>query len=207
MSAVETSVGTDATEVTGTGRHGRTENLRSEAGGPANPRRRRRYLYEPRPWRRTDVSRALVLVVIGAAVGVWGWLGVSGEVRLREQEGWAVVSCFGAAIAALGGVYLVTVAMRSVRLGQRQLMFDLADVMGWSVTVTKRGRLQLHSDKEAAEAAAAATAQTVTALVVGPGMTIVHRSDCPIARNKAVEEISAADAAARDLGSCGVCRS
>src|SRR5690349_3675346 len=101
MSAVETrrrgkSAETDPAEmISGSG--GRTE-----TAGPSNPRRRRRYLYEPRPWRRSDVSRALVLVVIGLAVGVWGWFGVSGEVRLREQEGWIVVSAFGAAIAALG---------------------------------------------------------------------------------------------------------
>jgi hypothetical protein len=147
------------------------------------------------------VGRALVLVVIGLAVGVWGWFGVSGEVRLREQEGWIVVAAFGAAIAACGGVYLVTVAMRAVRLGQRQLMFDLADVMGWTVTVTKRGRLRLHGADEGVVAA------EVTTLVVGPGMTIVHRSECPIARGKAVVEISAADAAARNLGSCGLCKS
>ena len=186
----------DTTEVSPGAQGGRTE-----TSGPSSPRRRRRYLYEPRPWRRADVTRALVLAVLGVAVGVWGWFGVSGEVRLREQEGWAVVSAFGATIAALGGVYLVTVAMRSVRLGQRQLMFDLADVMGWTVTVTKRGRLQLHgADEVVAE-------ETVSTLVVGPGMTIVHRSECPIARGKAVETISAADAAARDLGSCGVCKS
>jgi hypothetical protein len=168
----------------------------------AGPRRRRRYLYEPRPWRRSDVTRALVLAVIGLAVGVWGWVGVSGEVRLREQQGWVVVSAFGAAIAAIGGVYVVTVAMRSVRLGQRQLMFDLADVLGWSVTVTKRGRLRLHVADEDLP-----VDDSVSALVVGPGMTIVHRSDCPIARNKAVEEIGPADVAARNLGSCGVCGS
>lgn len=196
MPAVETTVTSEAVELTGPASHGRRE-----TSGPSNPRRRRRYLYEPRPWRRSDITRALVLVLIGLAVGVLGWFGVSGEVRLREQEGWAVVSAFGAAIAACGGVYLVTVAMRSVRLGQRQLMFDLADVMGWSVTVTRRGRLQLHSaDEVVAE-------ETVTTLVVGPGMTIVHRSECPIARGKAVETISAADAAARKLGSCGVCTS
>jgi hypothetical protein len=191
------------TEVVGTSGNGRTE-----TSGPSSPRRRRRYLYEPRPWRRADVNRALVLVVIGLAVGVWGWFGVSGEVRLREQEGWIVVASFGAAIAAIGGVYLVTVAMRSVRLGQRQLMFDLADVMGWTVTVTKRGRLRLHSERSRADEAVEETATVstlVVGLVVGPGMTIVHRSECPIARNKAVEPISAADAAARNLGSCGVC--
>jgi hypothetical protein len=200
MPAVETTVSSEtvdlSSEAAGAAGHGRTE-----TAGPSSPRRRRRYLYEPRPWRRTDPTRALVLVAIGIAVGVWGWFGVSGEVRLREQEGWAVVSAFGAAIAALGGVYLVTVAMRSVRLGQRQLMFDLADVMGWTVTVTKRGRLQLHGAGEVV------AEETVSTLVVGPGMTIVHRSECPIARGKAVQEISAAEAAARDLGSCGVCRS
>jgi hypothetical protein len=171
----------------------------------SSARRRRRYLREPVPWRRSDVTRALVLAVIGLAVGLWGWLGVSGEVRLREQEGWTVVSAFGAALAACGGVYLVTVAMREVRLGQRQLMFDLADVMGWTVTVTKRARLRLHSPLDAADEVRAE--ETVTTLVVGPGMTIVHRSECPIARGKAGVEISAADAAARNLGSCGVCRS
>lgn len=173
----------------------------------ASPRRRRRYLREPVPWRRSDVTRALVLAVIGAGIGIWGWVGVSGEVRLREQEGWAVVACFGAAIAACGGVYLITVAMREVRLGQRQLMFDLADVMGWSVTVTKRGRLLLHSAGEQVESAHSGDSEVPSVLVIGPGMTIVHRAECPIARGKAVQQISAADATARNLGSCGVCRS
>ncbi len=200
MPAVETTVSSEtvdlSSEADGAGR-----NDRAQTSGPSSPRRRRRYLYEAKPWRRADLTRALVLVIIGLAVGVWGWFGVSGEVRLREQEVWAVVSAFGAAIAGCGGVYLVTVAMRSVRLGQRQLMFDLADVMGWTVTVTKRGRLQLHAgDEVVAE-------ESVSTLVVGPGMTIVHRSECPIARGKATAVISAADAAARDLGSCGVCRS
>jgi hypothetical protein len=143
--------------------------------------------------------------VFGAAVSVWGWYEVSGKVRLHDQEGWAAVACLGAAIAACGGVYVVTVSMREVRLGQRQLMFDLADVLGWSVTVTARGRLRLH----AAEHSAAPRLDDPTdavVLVTGPGMTIVHRSECPIARGKPVSEISAADAAARSLGPCGVCR-
>lgn len=173
----------------------------------ASPRRRRRYLREPVPWRRSDVTRAVVLAVIGAGIGIWGWFGVSGEVRLREQEGWAVVAAFGAAIAACGGVYLITVAMREVRLGQRQLMFDLADVMEWSVTVTKRGRLHLQSSHEDRENATAESDAQAGTLVVGPGMTIAHRSECPIARGKAVEQINAGEAAARGLGSCGVCRS
>jgi hypothetical protein len=174
------------------------------ATGPQNPRRRRRYLREPRPWRSADLRRALVLLVIGAAVSGWGWFEVSGKVRLHDQQGWAVLAYLGAAIAALGGVYLVTVSMREVRLGQRQLMFDLADVMGWTVSVTDRGRLHLHAGDSSPVAVVAHV--EVSVLVTGPGMTIVHRSECPIARGKSVTEISAADAAARHLGPCGVCR-
>jgi hypothetical protein len=81
-------------------------------------------------------------------------------------------------------------------------MFDLADVMGWTVSV-EHGRLRLHA---ADETPAAAVEHDAGVLVTGPGMTIVHRSECPIARGKAVVEISAADAAARHLGPCGVCR-
>lgn len=194
MPAVET---TGVTEAVAT-----TERAPAEISSGA--RRRRRYLREPVPWRRSDVTRTVVLAVIGAGIGVWGWFGVSGEVRLREQEGWAVLACFGAALAACGGVYLITVAMREVRLGQRQLMFDLAEVMEWSVTVTKRGRLHLQPSRAEHDAV---TETQKTVLVVGPGMTIVHRADCPIARGKAVQQISAADATARNLGSCGVCRS
>jgi hypothetical protein len=149
------------------------------------------------------VRRALVLLVVGAVVSVWGWWGVSGKVRLHDQQGWAALACLGAAIAALGGMYLVTVSMREVRLGQRQLMFDLADVMGYSVAVTDRGRLRLEAEDESA--ATVGHTGTVT-LVTGPRMTIVHRSECPIARGKAVTEINATDAAARNLGECGVCR-
>ncbi|GAA0612707.1 hypothetical protein GCM10009547_13390 [Sporichthya brevicatena] len=180
---------------------------RTATAAPSSARRRRRYLREPVPWRRSDLTRAVVLAVLGAAIGVWSWIGVSGEVRLREQEVWVAVACFGAAVAACGAVYFLTVASREVRLGQRQLMFDLADVMGWSVTVTKRGRLQLHAADEPEGTTIESAAEESLALVVGPGMTIVHRTHCPIARGKAVTEISAADAVARGFGECGVCRS
>src|SRR5581483_9160168 len=116
--------------------------------GPSNPRRRRRYLRDPRPWRPSDVRRALVLLLVGAAVSVWGWWQVAGQVRLHDQQGWAAVACLGAGIGACGGVYLVTVSMREVRLGQRQLMFDLAEVMGWSISVTGRGRLRMHAAEQ-----------------------------------------------------------
>lgn len=197
MPAVETTGVTEAVSTT----------ERAPAETPSGARRRRRYLREPVPWRRSDVTRAVVLAVIGAGIGVWGWFGVSGEVRLREQEGWAVLACFGVAIAACGGVYLITVAMREVRLGQRQLMFDLAEVMEWSVTVTRRGRLHLQPSPDEDELAPGAPVAAETVVVVGPGMTIVHRAECPIARGKAVEPISATDAVARGLGGCGVCRS
>jgi hypothetical protein len=174
------------------------------ATGPVNPRRRRRYLRDPRPWRSSDLRRALALLVVGAAVSVWGWFEVSGKVRLRDQQGWAALAYLGAAIAACGGVYLVTVSMREVRLGQRQLMFDLADVMGWNVSVIHRGRLRLHAGDESG--AALAEHADAGVLVTGPGMTFVHRAECPITRGKPVSGISAADAAARHLAPCGVCR-
>ena len=199
MPAVETKVAGETVKVTPAARARRAE---PNATGPVNPRRRRRYLREPRPWRPADVRRALVLLVAGAALSVWSWFEVSGKVRLHDQQGWAALGYLGAAIAALGGVYLVTVSMREVRLGQRQLMFDLADVMGWTVSV-EHGRLRLHAGDETP---AAAVEHDAGVLVTGPGMTIVHRSECPIARGKPVSEISAAEAAARNLGPCGVCR-
>jgi hypothetical protein len=200
MPAVETGVRGRTAEPT---RHADRPRPADPNAGPQNPRRRRRYLRDPRPWRSADLRRSLVPTVVGAAVTVWGWYEVSGKVRLRDQQEWAALACLGTAIAALGGVYLITVSMREVRLGQRQLMFDLADVMGYSVAVTNRGRLRLHAGEEST---AVVVENAPVALVTGPGMTIVHRSECPIARGKAVVEISAADAAARNLGECGVCR-
>ncbi|MGQ0630950.1 MAG: hypothetical protein ACT4P1_07895 [Sporichthyaceae bacterium] len=169
-----------------------------ETAGPSGPRRRRRYLREPVPWRRSDLIRAGVLVAIGLAVSVWGWFGVSGEVRLREQEGWVVVAMFGAVIAALGGSYLVLVCLREVRLGQRQLMLDIAEVMDWPLS-TKGRVLDVAALAESAVAAGT--------LVTGAGMTLVHRADCSIARGKAVEAISAAEAERRGLAPCGMCGS
>jgi hypothetical protein len=199
MPAVETGVRAGTVESAG-----RAERPRAAdpSAGPQHPRRRRRYLRDPRPWRSSDVRRAVALLVVGGAVSAWGWYEVAGQVRLHDQQGWAAVACLGAAIAAMGGVYLVTVSMREVRLGQRQLMFDLAEVMGWGVTVTERGRLRLHAGAEPTVVQHADTA----VLVTGPGMTFVHRAECPIARGKPVVQISAADAAARNLGPCGVCR-
>ncbi|MGQ0626052.1 MAG: hypothetical protein ACT4PP_15570 [Sporichthyaceae bacterium] len=168
----------------------------TEPAGPAGPRRRRRYLREPAPWRRSDLIRAGILAVIGLAVSVWGWFGVSGEVRLREQEVWVVVAMFGAVIAALGGSYLVLVCMREVRLGQRQLMIDIAEVMAWPVS--GKGRvLDI--------AALAESAEVTGALVTGGGMTFVHHPDCPIVRGKATEPITDAEAQRRGLQRCGMC--
>lgn len=175
---------------------------RESSSGPAGPRRRRRYLSEPAPWRRTHIVRALVPVVVGAVVSGVCWFQLAGEVTLEAQQGWLVGAFFGTAIAALGGVYVLLVGLREVRIGQRLLVADLAQVMDWPLSRT--GRVL-----SAAEAAGGdgATENAQLTLVTGPGMTLVHRADCAIAKGKAMRELTAEEAAGESLGRCGMCLS
>jgi hypothetical protein len=156
--------------------------------------RRRRYLTEPTPWRRVHITRALVPVVVGAVVCFICWWQISGKVTLEEQQGWMVGSCLGAGMAALGGVYWLAVNLREVRIGQRQMVADLAAVMDWPLT--RDGRVR-RGTQDTAD-----TGTISTHLVTGPGMRLVHRADCPVARGKAVHEASGADAG---LDRCGIC--
>lgn len=156
--------------------------------------RRRRYLTEPTPWRRVHVTRALAPVVVGAVVCFLCWWQISGKVTLEEQQGWMVGSCLGAGIAALGGVYWLTVNLREVRIGQRQMVADLAAVMDWPLT--RDGRVR-RGAPDAAEGGALATH-----LVTGPGMTLIHRADCAVAKGKTMHKVSGAEAG---LDRCGIC--
>jgi hypothetical protein len=156
--------------------------------------RRRRYLTEPTPWRRVNVVRALIPVVVGIVISAVCWWNISGKVTLEEQQGAMIGSFFGAAIAALGGVYWFMVNLREVRIGQRQLVADIAGVMDWPLT--RDGRVRRGSAADAAET------DTSLRLVTGPGMTFVHRSDCPVTKGKSMREVSGAEA---HLDHCGIC--
>lgn len=153
--------------------------------------RPRLYLSQPTPWRRVHVTRAVIVALLGAVVTAVCWWNIAGKVTLEEQQGWLVGSFAGAAIAGLGTAYLLLVVMREVRIGQRQLVADIAEVMDWPLT--RDGRV-----RQVAKAAAETAAQLVT----GPGMTFVHRADCPIARGKATTELTATD---HGLNRCGIC--
>lgn len=174
---------------------------RSRTGAAGSgPRRRRRYLREPVPWRRLDLLVALALAVIGLAVLALGYWAAAGEVRLREQEIWVCLAIFGTAIAALGGVWLVTIALREVALARQQVLADIAEVMGWSVGLGRRGRLVI-GDPDRTDP----TGPIWIGLVSAPEMTLAHRPECPIARNKPVVAVSAAQIAERGLAKCGMC--
>lgn len=184
---------TDAPVLAGTA-VGRDRAVASERKVPVSARRRR-YLTEPTPWRRVHFMRALFPVVIGAVVSFVCWWQISGKVTLEEQQGWMVGSCFGAALAALGAVYWLMVNLREVRIGQRQMVADLAAVMDWPLT--RDGRVRRGSGTDPADTGAAAAH-----LVTGPGMTFVHRADCPVTKGKAMREVTAAEA---NLDRCGIC--
>ncbi|MGQ0465096.1 MAG: hypothetical protein ACT4QG_07210 [Sporichthyaceae bacterium] len=154
--------------------------------------RPRLYLTQPTPWRRAHVTRALIPALLGAVVSAVCWWQISGKVTLEAQQGWFVGSFLGAAIAALGGVYFLLVNLREVYVGKRQLVADLAEVMDWPLTRDGRVRgTALAGDEIAGDD-----------LVTGPGMTLVHRADCQVARGKAMFPATVAEAG---YGRCGIC--
>jgi hypothetical protein len=159
----------------------------------APPRRRRRYLYDASPWRRGDALRGNLLTAVGVAITACCWYRVSGEVTLRDQQGWVVGCVLGLVLALLGGVSWLLAGFRSVRLGQRQLLADIA--------------LVLHRPTAPDGDSATAPAQVGTGWVIGRGMTLIHQPDCPIARGKAVAPIGVAEAAERGFAQCGMCQS
>jgi hypothetical protein len=168
----------------------RAAGRRAAVADAAPPRRRRRYLYETSPWRRGDVLRALVPAGLGILIAAFCWYRISGQVRLRDQQGWIVGSVLGLIVGCLGGVSWLLVGLRAVRLGQRQLLADIAVVMDWPADLAGyRGRR------------GAASVAAPDELVSGPGMTLVHRAACPVARGKNVAPV----AAGHGLDACAMC--
>ncbi|HZE66735.1 MAG TPA: hypothetical protein VE081_08910 [Sporichthyaceae bacterium] len=168
----------------------RAAGRREAVADAAPPRRRRRYLYEASPWRRGDFLRALLLAALGVLIAVICWYQVSGHVRLRDQQGWVVGSVLGLVVACLGAVSWLLVGLRAVRLGQRQLLTDIAVVMDWPADLAGyEGRRK------------AAAGSDPDALVSGGGMTLVHRANCQVARGKDVGPV----AQGHGLDACGMC--
>jgi hypothetical protein len=134
--------------------------------------------------------RALLLAGLGILIAVVCWYRVSGQVRLRDQQSWAAVSVLGLVVGCLGGVSWLLVGLRAVRLGQRQLLADIAVVMDWPADLAGyAGRRQ------------AAATDSPDELVSGPGMTLVHRAACPVARGKDVAPV----AEGHGLDACAMC--
>jgi hypothetical protein len=163
---------------------------RREVADSAPPRRRRRYLCETSPWRRGDVVRAVLLAALGVLIAGFCWYKVSGQVRLRDQQSWAAGSVLGLVVACLGAVSWLLVGLRAVRLGQRQLLADIAVVMDWPANPAAYAARRDAPGMDAPDL-----------LVSGPGMTLVHRSACPIARGKNVTPV----AQGHGLNPCPMC--
>ena len=122
--------------------------------------------------------------MIGGALLVLSWTGVSGEVTLDDQLGWLALGVLG--------LFLVTLANARCILVGRQAVRRLR---------TPRST----RPRPTARPASGVEPRLVTVISAAP-TTRFHRDDCPLVGGKATSPGSRAGFEADGLVACGVCR-
>ena len=138
------------------------------------------------PWNAKQRLMLAVLLVIGAAGLIAGYIGTSGTLRVSRQVGWVNVAGAALLIAGAGVALFLTAGRREV--GRR--------------------RLSLFGDLEGSQGAAVDLAATASAadLVSAPTMTKYHRADCSFVDGKpGLKVASSVDHQKIGKGPCGVC--
>jgi hypothetical protein len=79
------------------------------------------FLSQQGPWVPRDLGRALFSTSLGAIGLIVGWYGVSGQVRLRDEVVWLVVSTCGVGFAGMAMTTWLTTGMRAIRSEHRAL--------------------------------------------------------------------------------------
>ena len=136
------------------------------------------------PWTARQRLVLAVLLVLGVAGLVAGYLGTSGTLRLSRQVVWVNVAGAALIVSGSGVAVFLTAGRRAV--GRR--------------------RLGLFGDVPAAQVATVDPgAGTATDLVAAASMTKYHRADCTFVDGKSVTASTAAKHEQAGRRPCGVC--
>lgn len=143
------------------------------------------------PWRKRDLVRVAVLVVLGAVgLGLCYFI-VSGEPDPATQLRWTVGAIGATAIGALGMVGWLLAGVRAVRAEKRVVVEELL----------------LRNAPLARSQPAPRAAGGASVFVSASNMTKYHGPDCPLARSKSLHEVTVDEIARAGLAPCGVCQS
>jgi hypothetical protein len=139
-----------------------------------------------RPGSPGDLRRVAAGNALGFLLIAVGWGAASGEVTLRSQSRWAVLSVTGLTVAGAGNAAFLRRGRRAVTLAARRFVVRDAPV------------------PESAPAAVSGAPGDV--FVAGRGLTLFHRPECRLVAGKPVtaEQRSAHEQAGREP--CQVCR-
>jgi hypothetical protein len=151
-----------------------------------------RFMREESPWGRPHAIVSSAIVAVGAGLGIVGWVGLSGENTFREQSNWLVLAVFAAVLISIGMSVWLLFGLREVRRGEREILAEI-----------RRRRADRARERDRGDRERFVGTGT---LVTAPQLTRFHRADCRLVRAKQFETVSRADARARGLQECGVCR-
>ena len=136
------------------------------------------------PWSRRNLAVIAVTTMIGGALLVLSWAGVSGEVTLDDQLGWLALGVLGLFLVTLANARCIVVGRQAVR--------------GLRAPRSTRPR-------PSARPASGVEPRLVMVICAAP-TTRFHRDDCPLVAGKATSPGPRAGFEADGLVACGVCR-
>ena len=140
----------------------------------------------PSPWTAKQRLLLGVLLAVGVAGLIAGYVGTSGTLRVSRQVAWINVTGVGLLISGAGIIFFLTAARREIGRRRLSLFGDVAGTTTVDVTT-------------AAGPAAAGD------FVAAPTMTRYHRSDCSFVEGKQVQAANAASHRQNNRKPCGVC--
>jgi hypothetical protein len=141
--------------------------------------------YGAEPWNRRNVAGFAVSTALGAGLLVASYLGVSAEVRLKDQVPFLDLGVGGLLAGAVGGVWWLAAVVKAVRLRKA------------AAVALVRSRFE--------SVEAAGPAGPAEGFVAAARMTRYHQPTCSLVSGKDVSAATPAEHSAAGRRPCGVC--
>jgi hypothetical protein len=142
----------------------------------------------PSPWTAKHRLMLGVMLALGIAGLIAGYVGTSGTLRVSRQVAWINVAGAALLVSGAGVLLFLTAARREIGRRRLSLFGDVGDV-----------------DLSESGSVSASSAIATTDLVAAATMTRYHRGDCSFVDGKSVKAASAADHQQAGRRPCGVC--
>jgi hypothetical protein len=141
-------------------------------------------------WRRGHVTKAGVLIVVGAVLWVVGAYQVAGRATLEKQSGPMNLAIIGLIVAGVGQLSWIVDGRRRIGVRRRVLI----------------GVEMQHPAVKRARRAAIAASTDSTACFAGPDTNLFHRVDCRMGEGREWAGMARSAQAAAGRTPCGVCK-